>query len=202
MPQGDPSQGQGQPQGQPQGQGAPPPQQGGAPPQDPNAGAQGGAPPPPPSMALGPGGMQPGGAMPPQPMQDPNAQPPPPPVMDEDPTPENLANQVNPAFLDQAGALAQDDVFDAAAISSLAQNKMPKDLIQTYMPTLDRALDNLGRILLLYYLKETEIKEQIGNDIYTETEQALRDVFRGLGESLLRINQESDQLLPSMAQTA
>lgn len=197
MPQGDPSQGQGQAQ--------PPPQdpnagaQGGAPPQDPNAGAQGGAPPP---SALGPGGMQANGAMPPQPMQDPNAQPPPPPVMDEDPTPDNIANQINPAFLDQAGALAQDDVFDAAAISSLAQNKVPKELIQTYMPTLDRALDNVGRVLLLYYLKETDIKEQIGNDQYTQTEQSLRDTFRGLGETLNRISQESDQLLPSMSQSA
>jgi hypothetical protein len=120
--------------------------------------------------------------------------PPPPPVMTEDPTPENVQSQMNPAFLDQAAGLQQADVFDAAAIASLSQQKGMREKIQAYLPTLDHALDNIGRILLLFRLKEDEVREQVGNDQQIETEQKLRDVFQGLGDALLRITQSSDQL--------
>lgn len=167
---GDPSQ-QGQPQQPPQGD----PSQGGG--MDPSQMGQ-----------MGPGNAQ---GMPPGP-------PPPPPVMTEQPTPENMESQINPSFMNEAASLQQDDVFDAAAIASLSQQKGVRELTQNYMPTLDRALDNLGRCLLLYYLKEGEVKESVGNDIYEETEQKLRDVFKGLGDAILQVNRSSDQMLPGV----
>lgn len=186
------------------GQGGPPPQdpsqgggQGAPPPQDPSQGGQGAPPPqgPPPSPPQGM--MQPGGGPGMAQGMDPSqGQPTPPPVMREEPTPENIESQINPAFLGQAASLMQAGVFDAAAIASLAQQKGLRDKVQAYTPTLDHALDNLGRVLLLFRLQEAEIKEQIGNDQHTETEQKLRDVFLGLGDALLRINQSTDQLNP------
>jgi len=133
-----------------------------------------------------------------QPGVDPSQQGqlPPPPVMTDQLTSENVASQINPDFLDQAGALNSDDVFDAAAVASIAQQRNLRDLTQAYVPTLDRALDNLGRILLLFYIHEASIKEQLGGDDYTEIEQRLRDVFRGMGEVLTKVDLSASQLLP------
>lgn len=153
-----------------------------------------------------PGGMPPqGGGMPPQggpgdgvtpvgaPM--PPQPPAPPPVMTEEaPSPQALQEQINPDFLNSAQQLQDDGVFDAAAIASLAKQKHLLGSIQTYLPSLERALDNLGRLLLLFGMKETSIKESIGTDAHTETEQNLRDVFRGLGESILAVRQYMEQL--------
>ncbi len=164
--------------------GGPPPGGGGAPP----PGGDPGAAPPPGGAPGGAAGVMNAAGMGPQ------APPPPPPVMTEDPTPENVQSQMNPAFLDQAAGLQQADVFDAAAIASLSQQKGMREKIQAYLPTLDHALDNIGRILLLFRLKEDEVREQVGNDQQVETEQKLRDVFQGLGDALLRITQSSDQL--------
>ena len=121
----------------------------------------------------------------------------PPPMMTEDPTPENIASQINPAFLDAAASLQQADVFDAAAIASLAQQPNLSALTQAYVPNLTRALDNVARILLLFYIHEADIKEQIGGDDYTTTEQRLRDVLEGLGEVLVKIEGSASQITPS-----
>lgn len=48
-------------------------------------------------------------------------------------------------------------------------------------------MDALGRVLLLLFMKEQEIQEQIGKESYEETEQKVRDVLKGLGASLLAI---------------
>lgn len=142
-------------------------------------------------MALSQGGAPaPGGAPPP-----PNAELPPPPVMPAgEVSADSVASQVNPEYADQAASLNDANIFDAVAVSSLARTKQIGETIQNYLPALDRALDNLGRIVLLFYVKESEIREAIGNEKYTESEQKLRDTFKGLGESLLDIGQYADQL--------
>lgn len=168
---------------------AAPPQAAQAAPPAPDAGAdpsQGGAP-------------APGGAPVP-----PDAEPPPPPVMPAgEVSADSVASQVNPEYADQAAGLNDANIFDAVAVASLARTKQIGETIQNYLPALDRALDNLGRIVLLFYVKENEIREAIGNEKYTESEQKLRDTFKGLGESLLDVGQYADQLgKPQMQQNA
>jgi hypothetical protein len=162
----------------------PPPPVPGAP-ADPNA-AQ------PPDAAGAPPGAPPGAPGADQQMIDPmTGQPLPPPMARLNPnqqlTADNIEQGVNPQFLDSAAQLADQNVFDAAAVSSLAQNPGVLEQTQTYTPVLDKALDNLGRLLLLFYMKEDDIKQSIGQEDYQATEQKLRDVFRGMGESLTKI---------------
>ena len=126
---------------------------------------------------------------------------PPAPMKTEDLTPENVASQINPAFLDSAASLNDAGAFDAAAIASLAQQTNLRSLTQAYLPTLTRALDNVARILLLFYLHESDIKQQIGGDDYTTTEQRLRDVLEGMGEVIVKIENSSTQLLPMSTQS-
>lgn len=184
-------------------QGAPPPAQG----------APQGAPPADPSMQPQPGtvsGMQPPAMDPsmggdPAMQGDPSMQQPeqpPMPVMPKDPNPALFDQQINPAFLDQAAELDNQGVFDATAVASLASVRSVRDLLQNYTPTLDNALDRLGRTLLLLYVKSRMIQDQIGAEAYTRIEQTIRDVFRMLGDALLELNQYGDSLTPNGARAA
>ena len=101
---------------------------------------------------------------------------------------------MNPQFLQDAAGLQDQGVFDATAIASMAKQRGVRDLLQNYIPSIEKAMDNLGRMLLLFYVKEGDIKEQIGAEAYEETEQKIRDVFRGLGDAILSVNQYSDQM--------
>jgi hypothetical protein len=142
------------------------------------------------------GGMPPGmdpnmmGGMPQQP-------PPPQPVMPQEPNPAQYAEQVSPQFQQEAAQLDQDGVFDAASVASLANVRSIRSLLQNYTPTLDNALDRLGRTLLLLYVKSKQIRERIGEEAYTSLEEQVRDVFRMMGDALLALEQYGDQMLPS-----
>jgi len=129
-------------------------------------------------------------------------QPPPQPVMPKEPNPALFSEQIAPQFLNQAMELDQDGVFDASAVASLANVRSIRDLLQNYTPSLDNALDRLGRTLLLLYVKSKQIRERIGEEAYTSLEQVVRDVFRMLGDAVLSLEQYGDQLLPSGARSA
>jgi hypothetical protein len=138
---------------------------------------------------------------------DPNAMggqpaPMPQPVMPKEPNPALFAEQVAPQFLDQAMELDQDGVFDASAVASLANVRSIRALLQNYTPSLDNALDRLGRTLLLLYVKSKQIRERIGEEAYISLEQVVRDVFRMLGAAVLSLEQYGDQLLPAGARSA
>lgn len=101
---------------------------------------------------------------------------------------------MNPQFLQEAAGLQDQGIFDATAIASMAKQRGLREMLQNYTPSIEKAMDNLGRMLLLLYMKEGDIKGQIGAEAYEETEQKVRDVFRGLGDAILSVNQYSNQL--------
>jgi hypothetical protein len=186
--------------GQVVGQGAPPmppPGMG-----DPNAGQPGpGAMQPGPEMMGGgmagaagsPAGMPAqgmGGPPPQDPSQQSGAM-----MATESPSATEIQQQVNPQFLDQAGQLSEQfqdpSVFDAAAIGSMAQSPSFRDMVVDYVPTLERALDNIGRIMLTMWMQESDLKEQIGDDEFSELEDNIRAVFEGLGGLVLQMNRNA-----------
>lgn len=157
---------------------------GGAPP----PGAGGGMPGPAPEMAGGGGmeaaGMSPGmeGGMPPTAQATMNT---------ESPSAMEIQQQVNPQFLEGAAGMDDAGTFDAAAIASMAQSPSFRDMVVDYVPTLERALDNLGRILLTMWMQEGELKERLGDEDYSDTEDNIRVVFEGLGKLILQINRNA-----------
>ena len=197
------------PQGAPQGapQAAPPALPPGmdpnavAPPQDPNAAA-----PQAPAMqdpAMQDPAMQGGAAE----MQiDPNTgapmepAPPPLPVMgSEGPSSMEIAQQVNPEFLEQAAGMQDAGVFDVGVLSELERaagrvgvpNAAPltensRDLAET--------VDDLGRTLLMLQLRQVDLQEQLSSDSYKELEQQTRNTFQGLGKLMLDLHQHSSAL--------
>ena len=180
------------PGGQPPMGGMPDPSQMGQqmPPQGPSMPPQG------PSMPGQPTAIQPGqavmGGM--QPGMDPSQQQQQPPgatMTADDGSVESLMNQVNPQFMEQAGNLNDAGAFDAASLASMAQSPSLKDLVGSYLPNLEKSLDNVGRVLLTLWMDESSIKEDIGNETYISLEDNLRQVFKGMGDLILKINQNT-----------
>jgi hypothetical protein len=168
--------------------GQPPPQ--GQPGMDPNAQQAQGQPGMPPGQD--PNAQQAQG----QPGQDPNAQqqPPPPPsamMASDDGSTDTMQQQVNPQFIEQAGQLNDAGTFDAAALSSMAQTPSLKEMVAGYLPNLEKSLDNLGRVLLTLWMDEMRIKGDIGDDAFISLEDNLRSTFRGMGDLILKINQNT-----------
>lgn len=186
--------------------GAPPP------PQGPTAGMGGGAPPAPPmgadpSMAPAPGQPVPPNTMDPsmgadpamgmdpsmggQPPMDPSmgGQPPMGAMMPPDgPNAQSLDMEVNPQFLDQAAALHSADTFDAAAVATLAQSPELHGIVAQYLPNLEKAVDNLGRVMLTLWMQEYDLKPQIGEATFTGLEENLQSTFKSLGDLVLRLS--------------
>jgi len=109
----------------------------------------------------------------------------------ESPSASEIQNQVNPQFLEQAAGLEDQDSFDAAAIASMSQNPSFRDMVIDYVPTLERSLDNLGRIMLTMWMQEGELKQQLGDEDYSKLEDNIRAVFEGLGELILQMNRNA-----------
>lgn len=205
-------------------QGSPAP----AAPADPSQGAAPPAPaaqatqaPPPPSQAAQ-AGMVPAGGDPnaqaapaaPAPMgapadpnamaQNPNAQaqtaPEPLPVMStEGPSSTEIAQQINPTYMQQAAQLTDDGTFDAGALSSLhraATKAMNPGAAMREGDTKDLAetVDDLGRTLLSMQTRAVELAEQLGYDGYKRLEEQVRNSFTGLGELLLELKQNTSVL--------
>jgi hypothetical protein len=105
--------------------------------------------------------------------------------------PEQLAGQVNPQFMEQAGELNDAGVFDAAALSSMAQAPQLRDLASVYLPNLEQALDNIGRVLLTLWMSETQIRGDIGTQAFVKLEDNLRSTFKNLGELVLKLSQNT-----------
>ncbi|HET6494037.1 MAG TPA: hypothetical protein VFH61_01575 [Thermoleophilia bacterium] len=137
---------------------------------DPSMGGQPGMDP-----SQGMGGQQqpqmPNGTMPPD---GPNAQ--------------TLPQEVNPQFLDQAAQLHSADMFDAAAVATLAQSPALHGIVGQYLPNLEKAVDNLGRVLLTLWMQEGDLKPQIGEQTFSGLEENLQTTFKGLGDLVLRLS--------------
>ena len=168
--------------------GGAPPMDGGAPGMDPMGGGA-------PGMDPMAGGAPPMGGMDPMAGGDPSmagAPTPPPPMAmmgPDGPSASTLADQINPQFLGAASALHSGDLFDAAAVSSLAQSPAVKELVGQYLPNLEKALDNLNRVLLSLWMQEPQLKADIGESTFADLEDNMRTTQRNMGDLVLRLSQ-------------
>jgi hypothetical protein len=117
----------------------------------------------------------------------------------KDLTPDNMAQSINPQFMQDAAALSDAQVFDAASVASLAQNSDTMELAQAYTPKIESALDSICRLLTLFNIKEDVIKEQFGQESYSMTVQKLRDLVKGMGDTLLKVEQMGQHRAPEYA---
>jgi hypothetical protein len=165
--------------GVPPGVGADP--AGGMPPQM-AGGAPGAQPGMPPEMA----GGAPGGGVPaPGPSGIPGV---PPGGVEEAQAAEQLAGQAGPS-MSQAAELNDPEAFEATAIGSMATNSDLSETVSNYVPSLENALDSLGRVMLSLWMREHELRPELGEQDFSDLERRLRSVFNNLGSVILKINQ-------------
>jgi hypothetical protein len=136
-----------------------------------------------PSMMGGMGG-QPGM----DPSQGQQQQPPMAMMPPNGPNAQTLPQEVNPHFLDQAAQLHSADMFDAAAVATLAQSPALHGVVGQYLPNLEKAVDNLARVMLTLWMQESDLKPQIGEQTFSGLEENLQSTFKGLGDLVLRLS--------------
>jgi hypothetical protein len=151
-------------------------------------------------------GQATGGMVPPQAMESPLAagqmlapipppqpEPPPMPVMQEESpaSAEMVASQIHPELAEQAADFQDAGMFDTSVLAVMAAAPLLRDIVSTYIPNLEKALDNIGRIQLTLWMRETETKAAIGNDAFVLLEDKLRNVFKNLGEIVLQVNRNA-----------
>lgn len=133
--------------------------------------------------------------------EEPSQPPPPLPVMDQETTsPEMIAQQINPEMVDQTEDLQNRGLFDAAAVGMLAEAPLLQEIVATYVPNLEKAIDNLGRILTTLWMKEDETKRAIGDEMFIKLEEKLRNVFKNLGEIVLDLSHNATSMEPGAAE--
>jgi hypothetical protein len=98
-----------------------------------------------------------------------------------------LPQEVNPQFLDQAAALHSADMFDAAAVATLAQSPALHGVVAQCLPNLEKTIDNLARVRLTLWMQESDLKPQIGEQTFAELDENLQSTFKGLGDLVLRL---------------
>jgi hypothetical protein len=184
-----------------------------APPPAPPQGAPAPAPGMDPAAAQGDPNAAPGGA-PMDPAMDPSMDPaaqgidpatgqpmaPPLPMMgSEGPSSMEIAQQINPTFLEQAAGMQDAGVFDVGALSELDRAAgatgvpIPAPLTENSRD-LAETVDDLGRTLLMLQLRQVDLQEQLSGDTYKELEQQVRNTFQGLGKLMLDLHQHSSAL--------
>lgn len=103
------------------------------------------------------------------------------------PNANSLETEVNPRFLEQAAQLHSVDMFDAAAVAMLAQSPELYQVARQYVPNLEKALDNLARVMLTLWMQEGVLKERVGEETFDQLEQSLSSTFKNLGALVLRL---------------
>lgn len=91
----------------------------------------------------------------------------------------------------QAAQTGQGRVFDHGVIGGLSRVYDVSSAIDSYVPELLKAVDRLGRILFLFYWKNTEFAERYGSQDMTDLEDEMRAVFKNLGNLVLKLRQKS-----------
>jgi hypothetical protein len=108
--------------------------------------------------------------------------------------PASMMSQVNPQFADQVSQLQDAGMFDTGMLGSMAQTPALRDMVGAYLPNLEKALDNSGRMLLTLWMDEGRIKEDVGDEAYVALETNMRSAQRTLGDLILKVNQTSSVL--------
>ena len=103
------------------------------------------------------------------------------------PNAQGIDNQV-----DDASAMAQNgqkEIFDAQSIATLSKYVNGPDKIVSYMPALITALDKIGRAKFLLNWEPEKFKETFGADDLPEFNEIANNVFKNLGDFILKVKQ-------------
>lgn len=92
---------------------------------------------------------------------------------------------------EEAGQSGQKEVFDASMISGMLKSVTQDSMIDRYLGPLMKALDKLGRLIFMMYWHSEEFQDRFGKAEMPNLEDALRNTFEGLGDTLLTLKEKT-----------
>ncbi len=106
--------------------------------------------------------------------------------------PTNNEQEMSPADLGNSlAAIGDKDLFEHGVLALLAMNKDTFNTVSSYIPTLNAALDKLGRLLFLFWYKVNDFKKYYQIHEYNKYETILIDTFKNLGKIVLSIQKRA-----------
>ena len=94
--------------------------------------------------------------------------------------------------MDVANSLGSQDMFDASAIMGLSYLSEMENIFPKYVPNMMKALDNVSRIIITFWINAEAIQEEIGITEYDLLEQKMKTLFNSLSDFLLSLNKKVD----------
>jgi hypothetical protein len=85
----------------------------------------------------------------------------------------------------------QKEIFDVSMFTGLIKAVSKDTLVERYLPSLVRALDSLGRLLLSFYWHSAEFADRYGKNDLPELEDSLRNAFESLGSVTLFLKEKT-----------
>ena len=98
--------------------------------------------------------------------------------------------QEGPQMMEAAAGLGDQQLFDTAATAQLISANPFNEAVASELPTVEKAIDSVARILVSIQLRESQLIEQLGPEEYTILEQNLRKVLGGLGDIVLSVHSQ------------
>lgn len=91
----------------------------------------------------------------------------------------------------QAQQQGQKEVFDTSMVASMLKTVQQDSLVERYLGDLVKALDRLGRILLMFYWHNDSFMDRYGKQDLPELENNLRNAFDALGDIVIYLKQKT-----------
>jgi hypothetical protein len=93
---------------------------------------------------------------------------------------------------DMAQSLENDALFDTSALMGLSYISQIEQLFPKYLPVLIKAMDNIGRIILNFWINAEDIQEDLGITEYGNLENKLKTLYNNLSDLLITLNKKID----------
>lgn len=127
------------------------------------------------------------------------------PQEEHQPVPELDSNRTNPQIYDpfympdqnamqvaqNAAGSGQKEVFDTGMLSGLLKATRQDSLVDKYMGDLMKALNALGRILMLFFYHQEEFADRYSKSELPELEDGLRNAFESIGDITLYLREKT-----------
>jgi hypothetical protein len=93
----------------------------------------------------------------------------------------------------QASQSGQKEIFDTAMFAGLLKTTKHENFVDKYIGDLMKALDRIGRILLLFFWHQEEFSDRYGEQDMPELEDTLRNAFEIVGDLTLFLKEKTVQ---------
>ena len=91
----------------------------------------------------------------------------------------------------QAANSGQKQLMDTAILGAMVRSFNSQELVDKFLPDLTNALDRIGRILFFFYWHNDDFIERYGSEEIPELEDGLKNIFKGLGDLVLFLQQKT-----------